>query len=371
MRVALVHDWLTGMRGGEKTLEVVSQLFPGADLYTLVHVRGSVSRTIEQHPVHTSVVQWLPAVKQIYRHYLVTFPTAIEWLDLDGYDLVVSTSHCAAKAVIAPKARHLCYCFTPMRYAWDQFDAYFGPARLGRPASSLAGIVMRHLARWDRATAGRVNRYVAISHYVASRIRRYYNREALVVYPPVDTGFYHPDGRSPGTYVLVVSALVPYKRVDVAIEAARLAGVPLKIVGEGPERAGLMALGERVGADVQWLGRVADEEVRDLYRGAAAVVLPGEEDFGIVPVEAQACGRPVVALGRGGARETVVSGITGVLVDEATADALASGVKTAVTTTYDGAAIRAHAEQFGIDRFLTGVTGAVNELLARPQDTRW
>lgn len=371
MRVALVHDWLTGMRGGEKTLEVLSQRFAGADLYTLVHVKGSVSPTIEQHPIHTSVVQWLPAVKHAYRHYLLTFPTAIEWLDLDGYDLVVSTSHCAAKAVIAPRARHLCYCFTPMRYAWDQFDAYFGPARLGRPGSWLAKRLMRHLAKWDRDTSGRVNRYVAISHYVASRIRRYYNREALVVYPPVDTGFYHPDDRSPGPYVLVVAALVPYKRVDVAIEAARLAGVPLKVVGDGPERARLTGLGQRLGADVQWLGRVGDDEVRELYRGAAAVVLPGEEDFGIVPVEAQACGRPVVALGRGGARETVVPGITGVLVDDATADALADGLKTAVATTYDSAAIRAHAEQFGLERFLTGVTAAVNELLARPQDTRW
>ena len=371
MRVALVHDWLTGMRGGEKTLEVLSQRFAGADLYTLVHVKGSVSPVIEQHPIHTSIVQWLPAVRRAYRHYLLTFPTAIEWLDLDGYDLVISTSHCAAKAVIAPKARHLCYCFTPMRYAWDQFDAYFGPARLGRPGSRLAGLAMRHLARWDRATAGRVNRYVAISHYVARRIRRYYNREALVVYPPVDTGFYYPDGRPPGAYALVVSALVPYKRVDVAIEAAHLAGIPLKVVGDGPERARLTAFGRRVGADVQWLGRVADEDVRELYRGAAAVVLPGEEDFGIVPVEAQACGRPVVALGRGGARETVVPGTTGILVDEITPDALAAGLKTAVTTSYDSAAIRAHAEQFGFERFLSGVTTAVNDMWALPQDTRW
>jgi glycosyltransferase involved in cell wall biosynthesis len=169
----------------------------------------------------------------------------------------------------------------------------------------------------------------------------------------------------------VVSALVPYKRVDAAIEAAHLAGVPLKIVGDGPERARLTALARRTGADVEWLGRVSDEDVRDAYRGAAAVILPGEEDFGIVPVEAQACGRPVVALGRGGARETVLQGTTGVLVDDDTPDALANGLKTAVTTTYDSAVIRAHAEQFGFDRFLTGVTTAVHELLARPQDTRW
>jgi glycosyltransferase involved in cell wall biosynthesis len=368
MRVALVHDWLTGMRGGEKVLEVVCELFPGADLYTLVHVPGSVSPAIEGRRIRTSFVQHLPGIGRVYRHLLPLFPTAIELLNLDEYDLVVSTSHCAAKAVIAPGARHLCYCFTPMRYAWDQFDAYFGPERLGRPASAAMSVVMRHMARWDRTTAGRVDRYVAISRYVASRIRRYYNRRAVVVYPPVDTAFFHPDGRTPEDYFLIVSALVPYKRIDMAIEAARQAGVPLTIVGEGPERARLAA---SAGSGVTWLGTRTDQEIRDLYRGAAAVVLPGEEDFGIVPVEAQACGRPVVALGRGGALETVLPGTTGVLVEELTVDALTEGYRAVSGMTWNAAAIRAHAEPFSRDRFARELRTTVEETMTAAGDARW
>ena len=236
MTAALVHDWLTGMRGGEKALEVLCELLPDADLLTLVSVPGRVSPTIASHRIRTSLIQRLPLVARLYRHYLPLFPFAIEQFDLDDVDLVVSTSHCAAKAVVPrPGARHLCYCFTPMRYAWDQFDHYFGPDRIGPAASALARPVLAGLARWDRRTSGRVDRYVAISHYVAGRIRRYYNRQSDVVYPPVDTEFFQPDGRAPEGYLLIVSALVPYKRIDVAIDAARLAGLPLRIVGEGPE----------------------------------------------------------------------------------------------------------------------------------------
>jgi glycosyltransferase involved in cell wall biosynthesis len=222
--------------------------------------------------------------------------------------------------------------------------------------------VMARLARWDRETAGRVDRYVAISHYVAGRIRRYYNREAIVVYPPVDTLFFHPDGVHPEAYALVVSALVPYKRIDLAIDACRLAGIPLTIVGEGPERD---ALGRRAGDGVRFLGRTSTEALRDLYRRAAVVLLPGEEDFGIVPLEAQACGRPVVALGRGGARETVVHGRTGLLVDEADAEAFADAIGRALRHPFDPAAIRRHAEEFGRERFGDAIEALVHEELAR------
>ncbi len=341
MKVALVHDWLTGMRGGEKVLEVLCERFPDAELFTLLHVRGSVSPAIERLTIHTSALQRLPGVRHYYRECLPLFPALIEQFDLRRFDLVLSTSHCVAKsALAAPNAVHICYCLTPMRYAWDQFDAYFGPQRLGRPASAAMRLVMNRLARWDRETATRANRYVAISHYVAGRIRRYYNREATVVYPPVDTDFFHPDlddrGRRDsagvpvsGRYALVVSALVPYKRLDLAIDACRIARVPLKIVGDGPDRGMLerhAAAAGRSGnhgsagpfhSQVEFLGRRTDEDVRELYRGAAVVILPGEEDFGIVPLEAQACGRPVVAYARGGAIETVVSGETGFLVDDA------------------------------------------------------
>src|SRR4029453_15743286 len=280
--------------------------------------------------------------RRLYRHYLPLFPMAIEQFDLDAYDLVLSTSHCAAKSVVVPgRSRHLCYCLTPMRYAWDQFDAYFGPERIGRAGSALMRPVMAAMARWDRATEGRVHRYLAISQYVARRISLYYNRRSTIVYPPVETTFYTPcpDAPPPAGF-LVVSALVPYKRVDLAIAAARRARVPLTVVGDGPERARLEA---SAGSDVRFLGWCTNEEIRDLYRSTVAALLPGEEDFGIVPLEAQACGRPVIALRCGGALETVIDGETGILV-EAGEEALAEGMHRAAAATWDAEHIRRHAD---------------------------
>jgi glycosyltransferase involved in cell wall biosynthesis len=256
-----------------------------------------------------------------------------------------------------------------MRYAWDQFEAYFGPERVGRLGSALMRRVMAGLARWDRSTAYRADRYVAISHYVAGRIRRYYNREATVVYPPVDTAFYHPDSVAPERFALIVSALVPYKRIDLAIDAARLAGLPLRIVGEGPERARLASRADD--APVTFLGYQTDEEIRELYRGALATVLPGEEDFGIVPVEAQACGRPVVALGRGGALETVTDGETGVLFAEPTAESLSDALRRCEGMSFDPARIRASALRFSTDRHARAMQAVIDDTLAAPVGTRW
>ncbi len=368
MRVALVHDWLTGMRGGEKALEVLCERFPDAELFTLVHVRGSVSPTIERHRPRTSFVQHLPLVARFYRQYLPLYPFAIEQFDFDGFDLIVSVSHCCAKAIVRPaRARHVCYCLTPVRYAWDQFDAYFGPGRVGPLVHRAMRPAMGRLARWDRDTAGRVDRYVAISHYVAGRIRRYYNRDAAVVYPPVDTEFFQPaePARAETAGALIVSALVPYKRIEVAITASRLAGIPLTIVGDGPERTRLERAAAAERAAVIFRGRLSDEEVREAYRAAAVVLLPGEEDFGIVPVEAQACGRPVVALARGGACETVVPDVTGILVDEGTPAAFATAIRQAVEHPFDTSAIRLHAERFSRARFgddlQAAIDAAVNE----------
>ena len=368
------------MRGGEKVLEVLCERFPGAELFTLLHVRGSVSPAIERLPIHTSALQRLPGVRNYYRQCLPLFPTLIERFDLSRFELVLSTSHCVAKSAVAsPQALHICYCLTPMRYAWDQFDAYFGPQRLGRPASAAMRMAMDRLARWDRETAARPNRYVAISHYVAGRIRRYYNREATVVYPPVDTDFFHPDSTAPGRYALVVSALVPYKRLELAIDACRIARVPLKIVGDGPDRGMLerrAANAPRSGtpyteagtghASVEFLGRRSNEDVRELYRGAGVVILPGEEDFGIVPLEAQACGRPVVAYARGGAVETVVPEETGFLVEDASAPAFAEAIRRAIDCDFDAAAIRRHAERFGRARF-----GDEMEAIVRETERSW
>ena len=378
MNVAIVHDWLTGMRGGEKVLDVLCERYPHAELFTLLHVRGSVSPAIERLPIHTSALQHLPGVRHYYRECLPLFPSLIEQFDLGRFDLVISSSHCAAKAVIPrPGSVHLCYCHTPMRYAWDQFEAYFGAERVGAVASALLRPALASLARWDRDTSGRVHRYLTNSQHVAGRIRRYYNREATVVYPPVDTDFFHPDSAhaastgSHARYALVVSALVPYKRIDLAIDACRRAGVALKIVGTGPERARLeqaaLAAGGTRGA-VEFLGRLSDEDVREAYQRASVVLMPGEEDFGIVPLEAQACGRPVVALGRGGALETVVPGETGVLVDEPAADAFAGAIAHVMQRHFDRTAIRRHAERFSRARFGDQIEALVAETMSARGD---
>ena len=365
-RVALVHDWLTGMRGGERVLEAISELFPDATRFALLHVPGSVSGTIEGRPVRTSFIQRLPWSPRYYRGLLPLFPAAIEQFDLDDVDLIISTSHCAAKSVVPPgRARHLCYCFTPMRYAWDQFDAYFGPDRVGAGVSRLCRWGLSAMARWDVATAGRVDRYVAISQHVAGRIRRYYNRGARVVYPPVDTVFFRPGGAEPpGAYLLIVSALVPYKRVDLAIRACALARAPLRVVGTGPE---LARLREAAGPSVEFVGALSDEQVRTAYQGAAAVLLPGVEDFGIVPVEAQACGRPVVALAQGGACETVVDRSTGILVAEPTDAAFAAAIDEVRRRPFDAAAIREHALQFSRERFHVAFKQHVDQMMTAPR----
>jgi glycosyltransferase involved in cell wall biosynthesis len=376
LRTALIHDWLTGMRGGEKALEVFCEMFPAADLFTLVHLPGTTSPTIERRTVKRSAIQWLPFAGRLYRQYLPLFPIAVEQFDLDGYDLVISTSHCAAKSVIVTgRARHLCYCLTPMRYAWDQFDAYFGPERVGKLAHHALRPMLAALARWDRATEGRVHRYLAISQYVARRIALYYNRQSTLVYPPVDTEFFVPPNAaaapptsSSQSKFLVVSALVPYKRLDLAMMAARRAGVGLTVVGDGPERANL----ERYAGDgVELVGWRQDAEIRDLYQSCVAAVLPGEEDFGIVPVEAQACGRPVVALGRGGALDTVIDGETGILFSDTTVESLSEGLRRAAATRWDAARIRRHAEQFSRARFVRDIERVVDETLSAPPGQRW
>jgi glycosyltransferase involved in cell wall biosynthesis len=332
-------------------------------LHTLLHVRGSVSPAIERLEIRRSFVQWLPRAATHYRQYLPLFPTAIEQFDFDPYDLIISTSHCVAKSVTVPgRARHLCYCHSPMRYAWDQFDSYFGPGQVGPWRSRLLRPVLASLARWDARTANRVDRFVANSQYVAARIRRYYNRGSTVVYPPVDTDFYHPDpARRPAAFFLVVSALVPYKRLDVAIRACERAGAPLKIVGRGPEEARLRAI---AGSTVEFTGWLPDEEIRPLYQECRAVLMPGPEDFGMVPVEAQACGRPVVALAEGGALESVVDGETGILVADPSVDAFAAALQRVSGEAFDPARIRRQAERFSIPRFQQEFQTSVDDVMA-------
>jgi glycosyltransferase involved in cell wall biosynthesis len=371
VRVALVHDWLTGMRGGEKVLDAICELYPDAPLYTLVRRPGSTNARIESRPIRTSLAQWLPRPARFYRHYLPLYPTLVELLDFDQYDLVISTSHCAVKSIVVPgRAVHVCYCHSPMRYAWDQFNSYFGPQVVGGFASRIMKPIMARMARWDAATAGRVDRFVANSQYVAGRISRYYNQRSTVVYPPVDTDYYRPedDQRRPTQpSFLVVSALVPYKRVDVAVEACRRAGVRLRIAGSGPEQPRLEKI---AGPDVEFLGWRQDADVRELYRQSTAVIMPGVEDFGMVPVEAQACGIPVVALNEGGARESVLHDRTGVLVSEPGADAFADALNAVANRAWDRHELRANALRFSRERFFADFRAVVSQAVHDKTRTR-
>jgi glycosyltransferase involved in cell wall biosynthesis len=366
-RVALVHDWLTGMRGGEKCLEAMCELFPDAALFTLLHRPGHLSAPIGRMAIHTSWIQRVPGWRRIYRHLLPLYPAAIESFDLSGYDLVISSSHCVAKGALpAPGATHLCYCYTPMRYAWDQYAHYFGPERLSWWNRRLIPPLIGRMRAWDVATAGRPHRYAAISRHVAGRIRQYYGREADVIYPPVDLSAFTP-GDGGGGYYLMVNAFAPYKRVDVAVEAFNRLGRPLRIVGSGQDEARLRAL---AGPNVEFLGWTGPEALREAYAGCRAFVFTAEEDFGITPVEAQASGRPVIALGKGGALETVVphpgfpgagapwpaaaGAPTGVLFPEQTAASLVEAVRffEAHERDFFPAAIRASVERFDRPRYL-------------------
>ncbi len=352
------------MRGGERVLLSLARLFPDAPIFTLLHVKGSLAPELERREIHASFLQHVPGIGRHYRQFLPFFPAAVERLDLTGFDLVVSSSHCVAKGVRPPAgALHLCYCHTPMRYVWDRYDDYFGPGRLGLAARAIVPAAARRLRAWDVASASRVHHFAANSAYVAGRICRYYDREAEVIPPPVDTDFFTPAGRDePGRYDLVVSALAPYKRLELALEAYRGTGLPLWIVGEGPEEARLRAAAP---SEVRFLPRQSDSELRELYRGCRAVLMPGVEDFGIVPLEAMACGRPAVVFGEGGGAETVVHGQSGLVFHEPTAAALRTAVSSLATRRFDRLSLRTRAEAFRREVFEDRIRAFVDRHSAR------
>ncbi len=303
VRVALVHDWLTGMRGGERCLEALCELFPDAPIYTLFHVKGSVSPTIERHPI---IPSWLNGVhcKSRYRYLLPVFPLVIQRLDFHQYDLVVSSSHCVAKGIRVPRETcHISYVHTPMRYIWDGFDTYFENAGLWNFARLGMGLFRARLQQWDVESNAHVSRFIANSHNVAERITRQYGRSACVVYPPVDWQAFQVSHRHEG-FFLMVTAFAPYKKVDLAIAAANELELPLKIIGQGQDEKRLRRI---AGPTVEFLGWQPDHRVRDFYSRCLAILFPGEEDcVGIVPLEAMATGKPVIAYGKGGALETIV-----------------------------------------------------------------
>jgi glycosyltransferase involved in cell wall biosynthesis len=328
-------------------MAALHRIYPQAPIYTLlVSERNRDAEVLRGMDLRTSFVHRLPLAQRWHEPYLPLFPIAIESLDLTGYDLVLSSSHVCAKGVIpAPEALHICYCHTPARYAWDLGPLYL--RRLNPLKRWYAAAVMHRLRMWDLTTSARVDHFIANSRFVAQRIRRYYRRCATVIHPPVDTRFFTP-GEGAGDYFLVVSRLTAYKRVDLAIEAFNRLGLPLVVIGDGPERR---RLASRAGSTIKFLGRVSRKEVRDHMRGCRALVYPGKEDFGITPVEAQATGRPVVAYGAGGALETVVDQVTGVLFAEQSTDAVCEAVTACVGLSFDRDAIRQHALQFDSDLF--------------------
>ncbi len=324
LRVALVHDWLTGLRGGEKCLEVLCEIFPDARLHTLIHRPGSVGSTIGSMDIRTSPLQRMPRVQRHYRALLPLMPLAARFWDVGKVDLVVSLSHCVAKAVrVPPGVPHVCYCFTPMRYAWDGRQAYLESWHDRPVRRALAGWMLNQLRDWDRASASGVTHFVAISETIRERIQRCYGRESQVVMPPVDAAFYTPSDVPREDFYLCVSALVPYKRIDQAVQACSAMGRRLFVIGEGPDRSRLERL---AGPTVSFLGWQPDEIIRDHYRRCRALLFPGVEDFGIVPVEALACGAPVLALGQGGAAETVTNQV-GRLYQEPSSEGLRAAVE--------------------------------------------
>jgi glycosyltransferase involved in cell wall biosynthesis len=356
MRVAIIHDWLITMRGGEKCLENFCTLFPDADLYTLVYAPDRVSSLIKSMNVRSSLLNHLPAIERIYRYFLPLFPTMIESFDLRNYDLIISSSHCVAKGIFPHRALHVSYVYAPMRYVWDMHDAYFDRATvLARIGMS---VWRRYLQRWDVVAAERVDYFLAISQNIAAKIHTLYGRQAAVIYPPVDLEKFCIGGRQE-PYYLVVSALVPYKRIDIAIRAFNEMRLPLKIVGEGPLRR---VLERSAGPNIEFLGWVDDALLAALYGSCQALIFPGEEDFGIVPLEAQACGRPVIAYGKGGVLETVipvqanaenVGSASGVFFSEQTPAHLIQAVEVyrKLQGQFNPEKVRDHAAQFSAQRF--------------------
>ena len=313
MKTAIIHDWLTGMRGGEKILEVFCELYPRADLYTLLHIPGSVSKLIEQRRIFTSFLQRLPAVKTKYRYFLPLMPKAIECFNLNSYNLIISSSHCVAKGVRKPKnALHISYCYTPMRYIWDMYNEYFGKQRANLPQRAGISLFSNYLRKWDVLSSAGVDYFATPSENVRDRIRRYYHRDATVIHPFVDTERFKSNGSCENFY-LIVSAFAPYKRLDIAIEAFNILGWQLKIIGKGQDDKKLRKIAK---PNIKFLGWQPDEALVEYYSKCRALIFPGEEDSGIVPLEAMASGKPVIAYAKGGAKETVFDGFNGLLFRE-------------------------------------------------------
>lgn len=361
MRVAIVHYWLVGMRGGERVLERLLKLFPQADIYTHVYDRNSVSKTIRDRVVRTSFIQKLPGATRHYQSYLPLMPLALEQLDLRGYDLVISSESGPAKGVIvAPNAAHVCYCHSPMRYLWDHYHEYLETA--DRLSKMVMPSIFHSLRQWDMSSASRIDHIVANSSFIRKRIRRAWNRDSSVVFPPIAIDKFRAIDDI-GDHYLWVSQIRPYKRPRLAVEAFTRLGLPLLMVGDGPEYEELRSI---AGPNIRFRKRLTFSELQYAYASARALVFTAEEDFGMVPVEANASGRPVIAYGSGGVTDSVIPGQTGIFFMEQTVDSLCDAVQRfeAWLPHFDPRVAMANAARFAPPHFDAGILKAVECALA-------
>ncbi|MGC9001666.1 MAG: glycosyltransferase family 4 protein [Dictyoglomus sp.] len=351
MRVAVVHDWIVNIGGAEKVLKAILELFPDVDVYTLVYLKDTLRKLGINNKVYSSFISGLPFAKTKYSYYLPLMPLAIEQFDLSKYDLVISSSHCVAKGVLTKSYQiHICYCHTPMRYIWDLYFPYLKEHKL---ENGIKGIfvkpILHYLRIWDVSSANRVDYFVANSQNVANRIRKIYRRDSVVIYPPVDVERFLPSYKKED-YFMVLSRLVPYKKVDLVVETFNELNLPLVVIGDGEEMGKIKKMAKE---NIKILGWQEDDVVKEYLAKAQALIFASEEDFGIVPVEAQACGTPVIAYNRGGAKETVIDGETGILFEEQNVESLKKAVLRFLKErdNFQRDKIMENAKRFSEDRF--------------------
>jgi glycosyltransferase involved in cell wall biosynthesis len=359
LQVAIVHDWLNQIGGAEGVLEALVEMFPDAPVYTSMYWPEGMPRAYRRWDIRTTWMDHLPGIYRNHQPYLLLYPLAFGGLELSGYDLVISNkSAFCLGAKTAPGTRHVCYCLTPTRFVWD-FGTYVDREGVGSSAQRLVRPFLGWLQRWERAAADRVDAFVGISREVQARIHSFYSRESAIIYPPVKTDRFVPAAEH-GDYFLIVSRLIPYKRIDLAVQAFTELGLPLWIGGDGRDRPSLEAMS---GPNVRFLGRVPDDQLGPLLAGCRAFVFPGLEDFGITPVEAMAAGRPVIAYAGGGALDSVIEGVTGTFFHEQTPEALIAAVRRFDEAAFDPAAIRSHAAQFDVAVFKARMQAFIRQVM--------
>ncbi|MBE1445680.1 glycosyltransferase [Paenibacillus sp. OAS669] len=363
MKIALVHDYLNQYGGAERVLECFMDMFPEAPVYTIISDLSKMPARFAEANITNSFIQNVPFSRKHYKKMLGLLPHAVEGFDLREYDVILSSSSAFAKGVITtPSQLHICYCHTPMRYVWDLYHQYL--AEINNPVyKKVLPFILHKIRNWDAINSQRVDHYIANSNNVSKRIKKYYNRESHVIHPPVSFERFDFAGES-GDYFLIVSRLIPYKRIDLVIEAFNLLNLPLVIIGDGYDRTRLQKM---AGPTVQLMGYQSDEVISKYYSNCKAFILAGEEDFGITPLEAQANGKPVIAFGKGGALETVVEGKTGIFFNEPTADSLVQAINRFNSISFNKHTIRDHANQFNEIRFKEEIRNFITRALQQKE----